>query len=136
MRYILDANVAIAALNGVPTVRAHLAKVSGSEVGIPIVAIAELTFGAYKSRQREVDLERISELRQAVAVLGLSDDIVDLYGSTRAVLESRGRLKSDFDLLIACTALSHSATLVTSDRGLLDGQIDGLQAENWLEGTA
>lgn len=136
MRYVLDASIAIAALNGVPAVRARLATVPGSEVGIPIVAIAELTFGAYKSRQRETNLERIADLRRAVAVLGLSDDVIDLYGATRAVLESRGRPKSDFDLLIACTALGHSATLVTSDRALLDGQIDGLQAENWLQGVS
>ena len=133
MRYVLDANIAIAALNGVATVRTRLAEVPGSEVGIPIVAIAELTFGAYKSRQREANLESIADLRRAVVVLELDDDIVDLYGSTRAALEGRGFAKSDFDLLIACTAVSQSATLVTNDRSLLDGQIDGLQVENWLE---
>ena len=41
-------------------------------------------------------------------------------------------LKSDFDLVIACTALEHGATLVTNDRGLLDESIPGLRAENWM----
>ena len=87
MKYVLDANAAIAAMNGV-----------GS-----------------------------------IAVLPLSDRVVDLYGENRAALEAKGVVKSDFDLIIACTALEHEATLITSDRGLLDDSIPGLRAENWLE---
>jgi predicted nucleic acid-binding protein len=48
-------------------------------------------------------------------------------------LERRGIVKSDFDLVIACTALDHGAILVTNDGSLLDGRIDGLRVENWLE---
>lgn len=67
-----------------------------------------------------------------IAVLPLSDDVVDLYGGIRAALEARGVAKSDFDLLIACTAINLNATLVTNDQALLDGAIEGLRAENWL----
>ena len=52
MRYVLDANMAIAAMNGVAAVRDRLARISASEVGIPLVAIAELVYGAYRSRRR------------------------------------------------------------------------------------
>ena len=41
-------------------------------------------------------------------------------------------VKSDFDLIIACTALELDAVLVTNDQALLDGSIGGLQSENWL----
>ena len=132
MRYVLDANIAIAALNGVEEVRSRLQSVSSSEVGIPIVALAELTFGAYNSRRRDANLQRIEALRRSVAVLNLDDKVVDLYGSIRAALERRGIVKSDFDLLIACTALGQDAILVTNDHGLLDVEIDGLRTENWL----
>jgi len=47
-------------------------------------------------------------------------------------MESRGVVKSDFDLIIACTALEHGATLITSDAALLDGSIPELRSENWL----
>ncbi len=87
MKYVLDANAAIAALNDVGDIRARLAAVPASEVGIPIVA----------------------------------------------TLEAKGIVKSDFDLVIACTALEQEAILVTSDRGLLDNSIPGLRAENWVE---
>jgi tRNA(fMet)-specific endonuclease VapC len=132
VRYVLDANIAIAAINGVQAVRSQLAEVQSAEIGIPIVALAELTFGAYKSQRREANLQRIAALRRSVAVLNLDDRIVDLYGSIRADLEHRGSRKSDFDLLIACTAVGHDAILVTNDQGLLDLKIDGLRTENWL----
>ena len=51
---------------------------------------------------------------------------------TRAALRARGISKSDFDLLIASTALEQNAVLVTDDRALLDGTIAGLKVENWL----
>lgn len=132
MRYVLDANIAIAALNGIDAVQRRLADVPASEIGVPVAAIAELTFGAYKSKRTEANLARIGALKRSVAILPVSDRVVDLYGSTRAALESRGVVKSDFDLLIASSALEEEAVLVTSDRSLLDGAIAGLRAENWL----
>jgi predicted nucleic acid-binding protein len=133
VKYVLDASAAIAALNDVGSVRARLADVPASEVGIPIVAVAELLFGACKSSRREENLARIADLKRAIAVLPLSDRVAGLYGETRAALEAKGLVKTDFDLVIACTALAQEATLVTSDRGLLDDSIPGLRAENWLE---
>jgi predicted nucleic acid-binding protein len=136
VRYVLDSNIAIAALNRVDAVRSRLVDVPGSEVGIPIVAIAELTFGAYKSKRREANIAKIAALRRSITVLDLGDGVVDLYGSTRAALEARGIVRSDFDLIIACTALDQDAVLVTNDRGLLDAEIDGLRVENWLASGA
>jgi tRNA(fMet)-specific endonuclease VapC len=98
VKYVLDANAAIAALNDVGSVRARLAAVPVSEVGIPIVAVAELLFGACKSSRREENLARIAALKRAVAVLALSDRVADLYGQNRADLENKGIVKSDFDL--------------------------------------
>jgi len=132
VRCVLDANAAIAAMNDIGAVRPRLAHLPAAEVGISIVAIAELLFGAHKSKRRDENLERIAALRRSVTVLPVTDAVVSLYGERRALLESRGVAKSDFDLLIACTALEHDAVLVTSDRGLLDRSIPELQAEDWL----
>jgi predicted nucleic acid-binding protein len=132
VRYVLDANIAIAALNNIGTVQRHLETVPGSEVGIPMVAVAELLFGAHKSKRREENLQRVAALRRSVATLALTDGVIERYGATRADLESRGLIKSDFDLIIACTAVDLDAVLVTSDQALLDGSISGLRTENWL----
>ena len=133
MKYVLDANAAIGALNAGGSIRARLAAVPSAEIGIPVVAVAELLFGAYKSTRRKENLTRITALRRSIAVLPLSDRVADLYGESRAVLEARGVVKSDFDLIIACTAVEQEAVLVTSDKGLLDHTIPALRPENWLE---
>jgi predicted nucleic acid-binding protein len=62
--------------------------------------------------------------------LGLA--VVRRYAVVRADVERRGRRKSDFDLMIACTALEQGATLVTHDAALLDRAIEGLAVEDWL----
>jgi predicted nucleic acid-binding protein len=49
-------------------------------------------------------------------------------------VERKGRSKTDFDLVIACTALEHGATLITNDAALKDGAIGDLVVEDWLAG--
>jgi tRNA(fMet)-specific endonuclease VapC len=56
------------------------------------------------------------------------------YAVVRAAMERKGRSKTDFDLVIACTALEHGATLVTNDAALKNGAIEGLVVEDWLAG--
>lgn len=58
--------------------------------------------------------------------------VVDRYAVVRAQVERVGRPKSDFDLVIACTALEQEATLVTHDAALKDGTIEGLLVEDWI----
>jgi tRNA(fMet)-specific endonuclease VapC len=133
VRVVLDSNIAIAAMNRVQLVVDRLAGLRGSEVGIPIVAVAELAYGARRSSRAAQNLERIGSLRRSIATLPLTEAVADRYAVVRADLESRGQAKSDFDLLIACTAIEEEATLVTADAALLDGTIAGLRAENWLQ---
>lgn len=132
MRYVLDSNVAVAALEGVPAVKARLAQLPAGEVGLPLVAVAELVYGAYRSQRRNENLSKVQRLRATVTVLPLTDAVVDLYGAVRSDLMARGRPKSDFDIIIACTAIAADATLVTHDRALHDGSITQLSVEDWL----
>lgn len=69
--------MAIAALNAVEPVRTRLGTITPGDVGLPIVVVAELLFGAYKSRRRDDNLRRITALRDAVEVLPLTDPVVE-----------------------------------------------------------
>ena len=66
----------------------------------------------------------------------MSLSLVERYAAVRAAVERRGRRKSDFDLVIACTALEHGAVLVTNDTALKEGAIEGLVVEDWLDSGA
>jgi tRNA(fMet)-specific endonuclease VapC len=130
--FVIDSNIAIAALNGDPTVQGHFAEVRTSDIGSPAVVVAELLYGAYRSRRVESNLRRVAALRARIQTLWMTDAVLVAYASKRADLRGRGIAKNDFDLQIASTALALGATLVTDDRALLDGSIAGLEAENWL----
>lgn len=132
MRYVLDTNTVIAALNGVPSVLSRLTAVPAGDVALPVVVLGELLYGAYRSRRKDANLAKLAELRKGIGVLPVTERIAERYAEVRADLQSRGIAKSDFDLLIACTGLDTQTVVVTDDHALLDGSIAGLTAENWL----
>jgi len=49
MAWLLDTNIIIAAVKGVPSVRGHLQKVRAVDVMLSPIVIGELEFGAEKS---------------------------------------------------------------------------------------
>lgn len=132
MRFVLDTNIVIAALNNVPAVRKKLEGWPGDEIGIPAVVLAELYFGAHNSHRRDDNLARVAGLRGRFRILSMTERIARRYGEVRSILRPRGIVKSDFDLVVAATALEHGATVVSDDHGLLDGVVPGLESDNWL----
>ena len=132
MKYVLDTNIVTRLLSGDERVLAHLVDVDPSDVGIPLLVLGELLFGAEKSARRDENRERIRRLTESLRLPQLGLEVVRRYAVVRAEVERRGRRKSDFDLMIACTALEHGATLVTHDAALKDGTIEGLAVEDWL----
>ncbi len=129
---VLDSNIVIAAMNGHVGVSRRLASLRVADVGIPVVVLAELLYGAHRSKRVAENLERIGRLRDTFALLAPTESTAQHYGKLRADLVARGLSKSDFDLLIACAALESEAVLVTHDSALTDGSIPGLVVEDWL----
>jgi tRNA(fMet)-specific endonuclease VapC len=131
--WLLDTNIIIHALNGVPRVRERLNAVSDSDrVVTSTIVVAELIYGAEGSVRREENRQSIREKLRRIEAVPVTLAIADRFGVVKAQLRSRGRLKADFDLMIAATALELGATLVTDDGPLLGGDITGLLVDNWL----
>lgn len=132
MKYVIDTNIAVALLEQCAQVIGRVAQLSAREVGLPVIVLAELLFGARRSKRVDSNVERVERLTEILPVLPVTRPIAERYALLRAAITERGRPKGDFDLLIACTALEHSATLVTNDAALKDGAIDGLRVEDWV----
>ena len=132
MKYVLDTNIAVALLEQRSQVTERVAELSAHDVGLPVIVLAELLFGARRSMRVDANLDRVERLAALLPVLPVTRPIAERYALLRAALTERGRPKGDFDLLIACTALEHGATLVTNDGALKDGTIDGLRVEDWV----
>jgi tRNA(fMet)-specific endonuclease VapC len=109
-----------------------MATLDTDDVGMPLVVLAELLFGVEKSARKAANLARVTRFADGVRVLPFERDVAARYAVVRAALERKGVPKSDFDLVIACTALEHGAALITNDGSLKDGAIEGLIVEDWL----
>jgi tRNA(fMet)-specific endonuclease VapC len=132
VKFVLDTNHLIGVLKSDPRVRSRVDALPPEEVGIPLLALAEALFGAHRSARASDNLAAIARIRSVLPVLPITEAIIERYATVRASLAARGRPKGDFDLVIACTALEHGATLLTNDAALKDGDIDGLSVEDWL----
>jgi tRNA(fMet)-specific endonuclease VapC len=132
VRYVVDTNIAIAMLAQRQQVVDRLSNVPPEELGLSVLVIAELLFGARRSARMHQNVARVHALEAQFPVLPVTRQIVERYSVVRAELAARGVAKSDFDLVIACTALEHGAALVTNDGALKDGAIVGLVVEDWL----
>ena len=86
-------------------VLSQLADAEPSDVGIALLVLAELLFGAEKSVRKEQNGARIKQMTETFPVLPLGLAVVRRYAAERAQLERIGRKKSDFDPMIACTAI-------------------------------
>jgi len=134
VKYVLDTNVVARLLDNDARVAPRFAAVATDSVGMPLVVLAELLFGVEKSSRREQNRTRLERFAAGVRVLPFDVAVAARYAAVRAEVERKGRSKTDFDLVIACTALEHGATLITNDAALKDGAIEGLGVEDWLAG--
>lgn len=116
MIWLLDTNIIIHALNGVPAVRDRLNEATGSDRSVTsTIVVAELAYGAECSTRREENRRSIQQKLSQIEIVPVTPAIANRFGVVKAELRSRGRLKADFDLMIAATALELGATLVTDD---------------------
>ena len=131
MRYLLDTNICIyIAKQKPPAVLARLQRLKTGDVGMSVITHLELSYGAWKSQQRESNLQRIQALERLIPVLPLDVGTGKHYGNVRTVLERKGTPIGAYDLLIALHALSLGLILVTNNLREFR-RVPQLIVENW-----
>lgn len=131
MKYLLDTNICIYIANEKPeSVRARFECAKPGEVGISVITLAELAYGAEKSGRPELNRRRIEVFRSQLTVLDLTSGMTQVYGRLCAELERNGALVGPHDLLIAAQALQEKLVLVTNNVREFR-RIPGLKIENW-----
>jgi tRNA(fMet)-specific endonuclease VapC len=128
--YALDTNTLIYFFKGLGRVREKLLAVSPSEIAIPAIVLFEIELGIAKSRSPEKRLAQLGELMSVTTLLPFSAQEAREAANIRADLEARGTPIGPLDNLIAGSARSHGAILVT--RNLAEYQrVPGLRIEDW-----
>jgi tRNA(fMet)-specific endonuclease VapC len=127
--FLIDTSVCVGAIRRLPDFERRLRGYDPSELAVSVVTVLELLFGAGISQAPELNRQQVEEFLGGMLILDIKRDIADRAAATRVLMRRSGLGVSDFDLLIAATAMVHERTLMTSDRNFL--RIPGLTVEDW-----
>jgi len=128
VKYLLDANAAIALLKGHVGFIAHLKQHKPSDVGVPSIVAHELFYGVYRSRRFVENLARVDALQ--FETLDFDREDARQAGQIRAALNAAGIPIGPYDVLIAGQALARDLTLVTHNLREFK-RVAGLEVEDW-----
>jgi tRNA(fMet)-specific endonuclease VapC len=128
--FLLDTDTIIYSLKGNPDVKKALGEHLRDPMGVSVITLMELYYGAYKSRKIVANLARIRAIENAFEVVPISQEAAQTFGELKAALEKQGTPLDDFDLILAACALSHNFTLVTNNVKHFN-RIAGLRLVNW-----
>lgn len=134
MTYLLDTNVWVDYLHqDHPAVTARLHATGPEEVWLSSVVLAELRYGADKSRHRERNHAVLDRLADEATILDFDEAAAAAFGPLRVTLERSGTPIGSYDMLIAAQALSRGLVLVTDNVGEF-ARVRELRLENWRSG--
>ena len=128
---LLDTDTCIGILKGIPSVVAAW-RGCNERCALPSMVIAELFFGAAKSRNPSAEAERVNRFADIYEELKPTRAMLRKFGEIKAELQKTGESLPDADLLIAATALDAGVVLVTGNTKHFS-RIPGLLLENWFE---
>jgi len=131
MTLLLDTDVCIALLRGLPATMNRLASLSPDDCGISVVTAFELFAGAAKARAPEKERAKIDRLLKVVGVLAFDQVAAESAARVRAELEQAGTPIGSYDLLIAGHAIALELTLATGNLREFK-RVRGLPLDAWL----
>lgn len=129
-QYLLDTDVCIELLKQNERVLSKVEAVGAENCFVTEITIAELFYGAAKSN-RPGQFEDISYILQSFDLKPLLPTL-RLYGINKSVLESKGNMIGEFDLLIGSCAVHYDLTMVTSNLKHFD-HIPNIILEDWAQ---
>ena len=133
MKYLLDTNACIDFLNqSHPSVVERIQNSSPEEICLSSVVVAELRYGADRSRKKAQNHERLDLLTAEIPCFDFDLAAARVYGRVRSALEAEGVTVGPYDLMIAAHTLSLRLVLVTDNEREFR-RVDGLKVENWRQ---
>ncbi len=133
MKFLLDTNICIYVIKQKPLlVKERLQKIAPREIGLSIITLAELEYGAAKSQNPQRNRETLNRFCSPFQIVNFSPEDAQKFGEIRAILEQRRQPIGSYDLLIASQAVNRGLILVTNNLKEFS-RVDGLNLENWVD---
>ena len=132
MIHLLDTNTCIYFLNRTSErIISQFTRLSPSVIKLPSVTVAELFFGAEKSKAKKKNLAIVENFISTFEIIPFDEKCCKTYARIRASLEKVGAPIGPMDLLIASISLANNFTLITNNVREFR-RVKGLKLENWL----
>lgn len=128
--YVLDTNILIYFFKGIGNVSDILLSRSPNDISIAAISLFELEVGIAKSNNPDKRKKQLEALISRIKVIPFAVKEAKAAAIIRADLENRGTPIGPFDTLIAGTALSENAVLVTHNTQEFN-RVNGLSIEDW-----
>jgi tRNA(fMet)-specific endonuclease VapC len=128
-QYLLDTDVAVNYLRGFAEVIQRVLRVGAADIFLSEITVAELKYGAAKSKRPEHTRLRVDFFCGDFAIVPIYPAL-DVFAHEKARLEKLGLRLEDFDLLIGATAMYHELILVTNNTKHFE-RMQSLHLENW-----
>lgn len=131
--YLLDTNTCIDFLRGKLPYGYELFQKSDPRLfKISTIVEAELHLGVAKSMAPQKNRQLVERFLLPFEAIPFCSQCARTYAMIRADLEQKGQVIGPNDLLIAATALTHDAILVTNNCNEFK-RVPGLEIESWAE---
>ena len=128
--YLLDTNTLIYFFKGIGDVSNILLSKAPKDIFIPAIVLYELEVGIAKSTKPKKRAIQLGSLISRVKIISFGAQEAKVAATIRAELESNGTPIGPYDTLIAGTALSNNATLVTHNTKEFK-RVKSLNIEDW-----
>ena len=132
MIYLLDTNICIYFLNRTSErIVSQLKRLSPSVIKLSTITVAELFYGAEKSKSKKKNWTIIENFASIFEIIPFDEKSTKIYPKIRASLEKSGIPIGPMDLLIASISLANNFVLVTNNVKEFK-RVKGLRLENWF----
>jgi tRNA(fMet)-specific endonuclease VapC len=126
LTFMVETDWAVHWLRGNEQILEQLNKLRKQGLDLSIISLAELYAGVHRSTDISEAREALEDFLSLVTILGVNEEICQIFGEENARLRKAGRIIEDFDLLIAATCLHHDLKLLTNNRRHFQ-RIEGLE---------
>ena len=131
MKYLLDTNICIYALNGrCPDLNNRLFSVDPDNIFVSSITVFELEYGAAKSHWGARTRQAMNAFLANYARLSFTEDDAIHCGRLRASLYAIGKPIGPYDLMIAAQGIARSLTVVTHNVSEFS-RVPGIRLEDW-----
>lgn len=131
MKYLIDTNICIHFFRGKFNLYEKFQEIGIENCSISEIKLAELVFGAENSSNPKKNFALIEGFSDQVMIFPIIDAIY-IYGKEKARIMSQGKMISDFDLMIGCTAVEKDLVMVTENIKEFE-RVSEIKLENWIK---